>query len=304
MQGVNFVDLPRRIQVVEGRWSVPITTPAPLLSSASIAWDGVLLVEHFCADAGDLNCGKWPAIVLHLQTGTAARHEWRSAGKLYKVLAGTGSTHLMPPGPERSLAYSDPTHGILLSIDPAFLQQALAESLTGGRLELVEKFAFEDIQIENLVKALHVETKAGAPTGRLFGQSLVGALAVYLAQRYSTSPPRFAAYRGGMPGVRLKRVLDYIGAKLDEDLSLLVLSNIAGMDLYYFAKLFKQSVGLSPHQYVLDQRIKRAKQLLLTPELTVFEVGVQTGFVDQSHFTKVFRSFVGLTPTKYRDQVK
>jgi AraC family transcriptional regulator len=299
----NSVDLPRRIQVVEGRRSVPITTPAPLLSSGSIGWDGVLLEEHFVLTQ-ETPLRQVPAILLHLQTGAAARHEWRSAGKLYRVLTGTGSAHLMPPGPERSLAHSDATQGILLSIDPAFLRQAVADSLPGGRLELVEKFAFEDIQIERLVKALHVETKAGAPTGRLFGQSLVGALAVYLAQRYSTSPLKLAAHRGGMPGVRLKRVLDYIGDKLDEDLSLLVLSNIAGMDLYYFARLFKRSMGLSPHQYVIEQRIKRAKELLRTREMTVFEVGVETGFADQSHFTKVFRSFVGLTPTKYRDQVK
>jgi AraC family transcriptional regulator len=297
------VDLPRRIQVVEGRRAVPITAPAPLLSSASIAWDGVLLEEHF-VPTQETPLRQVPAILLHLQTGAPARHEWRSAGKLYKVQAGTGSAHLMPPGPDRSLAHRDPTRGILLSIDPAFLRQAVADSLPGGRLELVEKFAFEDTQIENLVKALHVETKAGAPTGRLFGQSLVSALAVYLAQRYSAYPPKFAAHRGGMPSVRLNRVLSYIGDKLDENLSLLDLSNIAKMDLFHFAKLFKQSMGLSPHQYVIGQRIKRAKELLQTQNLTIFEVGVQTGFVDQSHFTKVFRSFVGLTPTRYREQVR
>ena len=60
-----------------------------------------------------------------------------------------------------------------------------------------------------------------------------------------------------MPRARLKRVLDYIGAKLDEDLSLLILANVAAMNLYYFARLFKQSTGLSPHRYVVQQRIKR-----------------------------------------------
>ena len=106
-----------------------------------------------------------------------------------------------------------------------------------------------------------------------------------------------------MPSARLKRVLDYIGAKLDEDLSLLVLANVAGMNLYYFARLFKQSTGLSPHRYVLEQRVTRAKQLLLhTPEMTVLEAGVRTGFGDQGHFTKVFRRFVGMNPTKFRAQ--
>ena len=152
------------------------------------------------------------------------------------------------------------------------------------------------------VAALHAEAKAGAPIGRLFGQSLVNALVVYLAQRYSTFPPQFSSHRGGMPRARLKRVLDYIGAKLDEHLSLLVLANVVGMNLYYFARLFKQSTGLSPHRYVLEQRVARAKQLLHTPEMTVLEAGVRTGFGDQGHFTKVFRRFVGVTPTKFRAQ--
>lgn len=295
------MSMQRRIEVVEGRRRVPIIESPPLASSGSIAWDGVLLEQHSVA-AQETPIWHIPAVFLHLQTGAPARHDWRSAGKLHRTVAGTRSIHLLPPGPDRSLANRDQTEGIVLSIAPAFLQKVLADSLPGGRLELVEKFAFEDGQIERLVAALHIETEAGAPTGRLFGQTLASALVVYLAQRYSTSPPKFSAHRGGMPSARLKRVLDYIGAKLDEDLSLLVLANVVGMNLYYFARLFKQSTGLSPHRYVLERRITRAKQLLHTPEMTVLEAGVRTGFRDQGNFTKVFRRFVGVTPTKFRAQ--
>lgn len=295
------MSMQRRIEVVEGRRRVPIIESPPLASSGSIAWDGVLLEQHSVA-AQETPIWHIPAVFLHLQTGAPARHDWRSAGKLHRTVAETRSIHLLPPGPDRSLANRDQTEGIVLSIAPAFLQKALADSLPGGRLELVEKFAFEDGQIERLVAALHIETEAGAPTGRLFGQSLASALVVYLAQRYSTSPPIFSALRGGMPSARLKRVLDYIEAKLDEDLSLLVLANVVGMNLYYFARLFKQSTGLSPHRYVLERRITRAKQLLHTPEMTVLEAGVRTGFGDQGNFTKVFRRFVGVTPTKFRAQ--
>lgn len=291
----------RRIEVMEGRRWVPLTKVRPLVTSASIPWEGVLLEEHSVA-AQETPIRQIPAIFLHLQTGAPARHDWRSAGKLHTTLAGTRSIHLLPPGPDRSLAHGDQTDGIVLSIEPPFLQQALAGSLPGGRFELIEKFAFEDGQIDRLVAALHAEAEAGAPIGRLFGQSLANALVVYLAQRYSTSPPRFSVHRGGMPSPRLKRVLDYIGAKLNEDLSLLVLANVAAMNLYYFARLFKQSTGLSPHRYVLEQRIKLAKQLLHAPETTVLEAGVRTGFADQTHFTKVFRRFVGVTPAKFRAQ--
>jgi AraC family transcriptional regulator len=103
-----------------------------------------------------------------------------------------------------------------------------------------------------------------------------------------------------MPRTRLNRVLEYVAAKIHEDLSLAALAEIAGMNLYYFSRLFKQSTGVSPHRYVLEQRISRAQQFLRSSDMTIFEVSVRTGFVDQGHFTKVFRRFVGVSPTEYR----
>jgi AraC family transcriptional regulator len=105
-----------------------------------------------------------------------------------------------------------------------------------------------------------------------------------------------------MPRARLNRVLEYIAAKLHEDLSLAALAEIAGMNLYYFSRLFKESTGFSPHRYVLEQRIRRAEHFLRTSDMTILEASVRTGFADQGHFTKTFRRFVGVTPTEYRAQ--
>jgi AraC family transcriptional regulator len=188
----------------------------------------------------------------------------------------------------------------VLSIEPSSFRRAL-EDLPGSEgNELTERLAFEDPQIAGLIGTLHAETKSGAPTGRLFGQSIATALAVYLAQRYSSSPLGLRRHRGGMPGTRLNRVLEYIAAKLHEDLSLAALAEVAGMNPYYFSRLFKQSTGLSPHRYVLEQRISRAQQFLRSSDMTIFEASVRTGFADQGHFTKVFRRFVGVSPTEYR----
>jgi AraC-like DNA-binding protein len=76
-------------------------------------------------------------------------------------------------------------------------------------------------------------------------------------------------------------VLENIAAKLREDLSLAALAKIAGMNLYYLSRLFKQSTRLSPHRYVLEQRIRRAQQYLGSSDLTIFEARVRTGFADQ-----------------------
>jgi AraC family transcriptional regulator len=187
-----------------------------------------------------------PTIFLVLHTGAALQQDRRNAGKFFRTLTTPGSVHLLTPGPERSLSHRDSLDCIVLSIEPSYFHRALEDSLRSERIELIERFALEDPQIERLVKALHAETKAGAPTGTLFGQSIATALAVYLAQRYSSSLPTLRRYRGGMPRTRLNRVLEYIAAELQEDLSLAALAEIAGTNLYYFSRAFQANYWAQP----------------------------------------------------------
>jgi len=111
-----------------------------------------------------------------------------------------------------------------------------------------------------------------------------------------------ATYRDGLPGYRLARVLDYIGDNLADDLSLSELATVAGMSPHYFAELFRRSTRHPPHRYVLLQRIERAKQLLTGAGCSVFEVGFDIGFQNASHFARVFRRFVGMSPSQFQNQ--
>lgn len=101
--------------------------------------------------------------------------------------------------------------------------------------------------------------------------------------------------------MRLNRVLEHINENLSDNLELSVLAEVAGVNLYHFARAFKQSTGESPHQYVLRRRIEQAKELLRHPQLSVIEASARTGFVDQSHFSKVFRRIVGIAPSEFRN---
>jgi AraC family transcriptional regulator len=286
---------------------VPVRAESPLLSSSDIPWEGVLL-EEFPARILETQLLGTPTVLLAFHAGGPVRQEWHIVGaggrnQLSPVVS-PGSIHLLTPGPEWSLSHRVPLDCIVLSIEPSYFNRALADSPRSERIELIERLALQDPQIERLVTALHAEAKAGAPTGTLFGQSIATALAVYLAQRYSSSLPVLRNYRGGISKVRLNRVLEYIAAKLQDDMSLSALAGIAGMNLYHFSRLFKQSTGFSPHRYVLEQRIRRGQQLLRTSDMTVLEASVRSGFADQGHFTKVFRRFAGVTPTEYRAQSK
>jgi len=151
--------------------------------------------------------------------------------------------------------------------------------------------------------ALHADLEDGSPAGPLYGESLGLALGTYLVRRFSVRTSAKPGYRGSMPAMRLNRTLEFINQNLTRDVRLWELAQIAGMSPNYFCELFKVSTGLPPYQYILKCRIERAKQYLRDPKIPLACAGAAAGFADQSHFTKVFRRIVGVTPMRFRGKI-
>ena len=107
-------------------------------------------------------------------------------------------------------------------------------------------------------------------------------------------------HRGGLPPGRLRLVMKYIETHLAEDLSLLIMANVLEMSPYHFGRLFKQSTGLTPHQYLVRQRIMKARELLADDRLSAGELGRKLGSASHTHFSTVFRKLIGTTPREYR----
>ena len=183
---------------------------------------------------------------------------------------------------------------------PGFLARSFENTAHLEEIELMTHWNLRDRHIQSLMLAMHADLEDDSPAGPLYGESLGLTLGLYLIRRYSIRGSRRPQSRGGMPAARLNRVIDFINQNFAKDLHLWDLAGIAGMSPHYFCELFKASTGLTPYQYVLRRRIERAKQYLRDPTVTVAGVGEAVGFVDQSHFTKVFRRIVGLTPMNYR----
>lgn len=99
---------------------------------------------------------------------------------------------------------------------------------------------------------------------------------------------------------QLQQAIDYIHTHLDNDLSLGQIAGAINISPTYFASLFKRVIGISPHQYVIQQRVKRAKVLLTTTDLTISSIALQVGFSNQSHLTQQFKRLTGMTPKQVR----
>jgi AraC family transcriptional regulator len=210
--------------------------------------------------------------------------------------------HLTSAGISRWYRWHEPSEILVLALAPSVVQHAAHEFTGASPVELRNQRAIRDAQLLHLGLALQAELAAGCPGGRLYGEALATAVAVHLLQHYAVCPPQLRSYRGGLPQARLRRVLEYMQAHLDQELSLAALAAEAQMSPYYFSRLFKQSTGLSPHQYFLQQRIAWAMRLLVEPQLSVAAIACRVGFASQAHFTTIFRRWVGTTPRQYRRQ--
>jgi AraC family transcriptional regulator len=130
----------------------------------------------------------------------------------------------------------------------------------------------------------------------LYAESIANLLVVHLLRNYSVQRKNPRQYSGGLSKRNLKRVTTYINDRLNQNLSLVELANILELSPYHFSKLFKQTTGFSPYQYVIHRRVIRAKELLVQDRYTISEVACIVGFANQSHLNRHFKKLMGMTP--------
>jgi RpiB/LacA/LacB family sugar-phosphate isomerase len=118
---------------------------------------------------------------------------------------------------------------------------------------------------------------------------------VFVNSTYSPGEQAF-----GIPPRRLARIVEHIRKNLDTPLGVGTLSRLAEMSQSHFSKMFKLSTGLAPHQFVLQERINRSKELLRQDDAKIVDVALEVGFENQAHFTTVFGNFVGMTPRQFQ----
>jgi AraC family transcriptional regulator len=185
-------------------------------------------------------------------------------------------------------------------LDPAFVANIAYESVNSDRVELLLTLKKADFLLHQIGLALKYSLEENGLGNPLYADSMATAMAAHLLRHYSTHNHRFREYEDGLSKEKLKQAVDYIQAHLCEDLSLGAIAERLGMSQYYFCHLFKRSTGMSPHQYLIQQRLERAKNLLKRSEQTIVSVASECGFANQSHFAKYFRQYTGMTPRQFR----
>jgi AraC family transcriptional regulator len=174
-----------------------------------------------------------------------------------------------------------------------------SELFAGKSADLVPMFGVEDPILEHLIGAIGAAINRHLPRSSLFVDPIAHAMVDRILQingRRTLAPE----YAGGMSERQLRRIRDFVNANMEKDIRLDAMAMACGLGASHFVRSFKAAVGKTPYQYVLAQRVERAKQLLKDKTQSLSEIALQCGFCHQEHLTRVFRKFTGETPGYYR----
>ena len=283
---------------------IPISSHSPLLSSAKSAWDGIQVEQHCLppSECPELELQHHSVTII---LGERFEIDWRLAGgREQRTQMKRGDICITPSGVPTQARWHDSANFLLLSISPTLIERAVYESIDTSLIEIAPKRGVLDPQILHIGSALKAELETGCESGFLYGESLGLALAVHFLRRYSISKTVIREPSEGLQAQKLQQVIDYIHYNLAATVTLKEIAAVVAMSPYYFARQFKLSTGLSPHQYVIQCRIKRAKNLLAENKLPIVEIAHCVGCSNQSNFTAFFHKYVGITPKAYRKQTR
>lgn len=289
------------VSVKQRQEDLPLHLPLqPLLSSQKLGWRDVLVEQHYQLPC-EIPKHSVPGHVISIcLDGQAELQKVSADGRLHKGILTSGHVCINPALFPISGRILEQSKSIFMCLDPSFVVRAVRGFIYEERIEIIPQFMLHDCLIEGVGLALCRELALDSGFDPLYVESLLNTLAIHLLRHYSTRSYVIKDFPAGLPKQKLQRVIDYIKDNLEGNITLEEVAASVELSPYHFARLFKQSIGLAPYQYITECRIKRAKQLLANDELSYAEISYQLGFATQSHFIKVFRKYAGLTPKAYR----
>jgi len=278
-----------------------LTCPSSVFnSSESNSWDGLLL-EHHRIPEGERVETVSDHHVLWLWTTSYSGQYAGQSGRFVRCSKGRGAITVSPAGPIPTLHTYTRSEVILCALESHFVRNVLSELDRQPRTEPIIRPKFQDSAIRRLMTLLSEEVRTGGPSGKLYSDSLAHALAVrYLLLGERPQYQRADSAISALPPYALKRVLDRIEHGFQSEISLASLAEEAGYSRGHFLKMFRASMGVTPHRYLLKRRTDHARSLLKRPEISIIDVAADCGFSSQAHLTQVFRKHVGVTPGDYR----
>jgi len=283
---------------------LPIWVPGRLtVRSPDVGWDGVSVRGYRYAGSDvEVPAMRDYMIVAYRRGATAMRRR----------IDGDWITETLGPGDVSLLTRAAGSHWVWpenIEVVHVYLTQ---DELAATCREMYEHDV-EDVELHDTIKAndpaihrtamqIAQEAAQGAAGGKLMVDALTSQLAVHILRRHARVQFRECGGDGGLTFRQDRAVRDYIQHHLARAITLDDLAGQAGMSRFHFARRFRSATGTTPHEFLLQQRVKRARTMLERTNTPLPEIARECGFADQSHLTREFKKRVGMTPGAYRAQ--
>jgi AraC family transcriptional regulator len=247
---------------------------------------------------GELNMPGLDDVLIVMHLGPSAKISCRRDGRRFNGTAVHGDIDIIPAHTAMRWEMRDQNdRNLILGLSENFLHKMIEQGdSNGGRLRILNRFQIRDLELEKLSWAMKREMETGCPSGRLYLDGLTLAVVSRLVTCHSSRTKEVEHRNGGLAGYRLKQVLSFIEDRLAEDLSLEKIAAVAGVSASHLNTLFRESMEMAVHQYVIQRRVELAKTLLLRGEMSITEVALAAGFAHQSHLARHMRRTLGMPP--------
>ncbi len=241
-------------------------------------------------------------IVLHLGGAKRIRRDGQAGGSVTDI--DSGALTVIAAGSASNWRTEGPIDFSHLYIHPRAVDQAIVEVFDREprSVALREEVGRSDALLEGLLSLMMLEISAPVGSSGLYLETLLHAAIARLVGEHSTLSTTTARLPHSLAPYRLRRVLDYIGDNLSEDIGLAALSEVSGLSRYHFSRAFQRVTGLSPYAFVIDRRIERAKRLIAGHDLPLGEIAGRCGFNTHGQFSTMFKRITGLKPSQWRDE--
>ena len=297
----NKQEKPIVVNLAELKPKSPDNVHAPILSSHKLGWKNVNF-DYFrygnCETP--VHVMEHHAIGLILDRGEVER---KLDGVYQLETATKGSVTIIPAYIEHWSAWNIIGRFAMLSLSPKALAQIDPDTVNVDSIELIPTFAKS--QPDRLLYGVGMAIKDYLETdpydGGFYIEHLQNTISAHLLQHYCTKKIHFKEYSSGLASAKLELAIAYIQDNLETNLKIEDIAKELNISQYYFSHLFRESTGISPYRYVIQQRVEKVKQLLVSTKMSIAEIAFACGFNSQSQMTLHFRKLVGTTPKKYRD---
>ncbi len=284
------------LETTIGRISAGLSGP-PINSSGDKLWQG-----FFVKKCGPTNISAQDVILLKnalcLQLGESARLDWRADDQRVTSIIEPGRISIFPANKLHSGTFRHHGEHIMVFFEPQFLMEAANSGMTADPIELSWQFGIESAPLRELILLLQAESERPGSGDDRAATTIARLLGIHVVQHYSNAATTIAK-TGGLSPTRLKKVMDFIENTPTGEMSLKRMAVAAGLSVFHFTRVFRQSTGMSPLQCVMRRRINRAQELLLRDRARINDVALECGFCDQAHLTRHFKRITGVTPAAF-----